>query len=248
MSDPGYRISDFFTKMGKVKNNDDFNVFMKQYWYVWFIICIIIVIMVIINVLMIVYFRRRSRPYKKPEGNNDKAPQAQTIMVPQKVKQGTPLSQEYNETNSQFAMEALIANNKYRTIHNVPPLKYNENLSKIAQSWAETMGKMQKMQHSPPNWRKYKSNQLGENLAYLFNAPLTGEKMIDMWYAEAVKHDFTLDKQEASQNFSQLVWKGSKEVGFGRVKSANGDTWYGVAMYMSAGNIVGYYGQNVFQQ
>jgi len=35
-------------------------------------------------------------------------------MVPQKVKQGTPLAQEYNETNSQFAMEALIANNKYR--------------------------------------------------------------------------------------------------------------------------------------
>ena len=37
-------------------------------------------------------------------------------MVPQKVKQGTPLAQEYNETNSQFAMEALIANNKYRVI------------------------------------------------------------------------------------------------------------------------------------
>ena len=36
------------------------------------------------------------------------------VMVPQKVKQGNPLSQEYNETNSQFAMEALIANNKYR--------------------------------------------------------------------------------------------------------------------------------------
>ena len=64
---------------------------------------------------------------------------------------------------------------------------------------------MQKMQHSPPNWRKYKSNQLGENLAYLFNSPLTGEKMIDMWYSESMKHDFTLDKQEASQNFSQLI-------------------------------------------
>lgn len=129
----------------------------------------------------------------------------------------------------------------------MPPLKYNENLSKIAQSWAETMGKMQKMQHSPPNWRRYKSNQLGENLAYSFNSPLTGEKMIDMWYAESMKHDYTLDKQEASQNFSQLIWKNSKEVGFGRVKSANGDTWYGVAMYLPSGNMVGYYGQNVFR-
>ena len=34
--------------------------------------------MVIINVLMIVYFRRRSRPYKKPEAGKDQGPQAQT--------------------------------------------------------------------------------------------------------------------------------------------------------------------------
>jgi hypothetical protein len=34
--------------------------------------------MVIINVLMIVYFRRRSRPYKKPEAGKDQAPTAQT--------------------------------------------------------------------------------------------------------------------------------------------------------------------------
>ena len=42
--------------------------------------------MVVINVLMIVYFRRRSRPYKKPEGIKDQGPQAQTSTTNFKVK------------------------------------------------------------------------------------------------------------------------------------------------------------------
>lgn len=105
---------------------------------------------------------------------------------------------------------------------------------------------MQKLQHSPAHWRKYKNAQLGENLAYLFNTPMTGEKMVDMWYAESIQHDYTLDKQQESSNFTQMIWKGSKEVGYGRIRAPNGEWWYGVAMYMPSGNIVGTYAQNVY--
>ena len=39
-------------------------------------------------------------------------------MVPQKVKPAVaPAAQDYSESNSQFAMEALIANNKYRVTY-----------------------------------------------------------------------------------------------------------------------------------
>lgn len=130
-------------------------------------------------------------------------------------------------------------------MHNVPPLKYNEALSQIAQSWAQTLGKTQKLQHSPAHWRKYKNAPVGENLCYLFNVPLTGEKLIDTWYSESKKHDFSLDRQQETQNFTQMIWKESKEVGFGRVKASNGEWWYGVAMYLPSGNIVGHYAENV---
>ena len=101
-------------------------------------------------------------------------------MVPQQ-KKVAPYGIESVDTNSQFAMDALVTQNKYRALHNVPPLAFNENLSKIAQQWADSLGKTQKLEHSPLNWRKYKNVPLGENLAYLFNSPLTGQKMIDMW-------------------------------------------------------------------
>jgi hypothetical protein len=130
-------------------------------------------------------------------------------------------------------------------LHNAPPLKYNDSLAKIAQEWAEELAKTQKLQHSPPNWRQYKNVPLGENIAYLFNFPMTGEKMIDMWYSESITHDYSLDHQPHSEQFSQMIWKGSNEVGFGRVRGPNGEWWYGVGIYMPQGNIIGYYAQNV---
>lgn len=77
------------------------------------------------------------------------------------------------------------------------------------------------------------------------NVTLTGESMIEMWYAESSKHDYSADSQQQSSNFSQLVWKASKEVGFGRIKITPGNSWYGVAVYMPAGNVLGHYGANV---
>lgn len=133
----------------------------------------------------------------------------------------------------------------FQALHDCPPLKYNENLAKIAQNWAETLGKMQKLQHSPTHWRRFNNAVLGENLCYVYNTRLTGEKMMDIWYAESKIHNFSLDKQVDSQNFTQMIWKNSREVGFGRVKGASGDWWYGVAIYMPSGNIVGHYAENV---
>lgn len=130
--------------------------------------------------------------------------------------------------------------------HNVPPLQSNDNLSKIAQTWADTLAKTQQMQHSPENWRRFNGSVLGENLAYLYGQVLTGTKMTDMWYQEEAKHDYNFDEQPDSQHFSQLVWKDSKEVGFGRAKALNGNWYYGVALYSPAGNTRGFYRANVY--
>lgn len=45
--------------------------------------------------------------------------------------------------------------------------------------------------------------------------------------------------------FSQLIWKDTKEVGFGVVE--NEGIFYFVAEYFPSGNIPGEYGKNVFQ-
>jgi hypothetical protein len=102
------------------------------------------------------------------------------------------------------------------------------------------------MQHSPENWRRYNGVTLGENLAYLYGQQLTGSKMSDMWYGEEMKHDYAYDEQPQSQHFTQMIWRGTKEVGFGRAKANNGNWYYGVAVYLPAGNIVGTYRSNVF--
>lgn len=149
-------------------------------------------------------------------------------------------------TQATFGMEALISHNKYRTLHNVPPLEYNENLSKIAQKWADNLAKTQQMQHSPENWRRYNGVPLGENLAYLYGQPLTGAKMSEMWYSEISKHDFSYDDQPDTQHFTQLVWRDTREVGFGRAKAQNGNWYYGVALYLPCGNQPGAFRNNIF--
>lgn len=46
-------------------------------------------------------------------------------------------------------------------------------------------------------------------------------------------------------HFTQVVWKGSKEVGIGRAQSNDG-TWIVVANFFPAGNYVGQHASNVF--
>lgn len=118
------------------------------------------------------------------------------------------------------------------------------------------MAKTRKFQHSsvqqriftirnPANGAVIRKLRLGENLAKVQQEDLTGHMMMEMWYGERVNHDFTVNKlQRNSENFSQMVWKDSLEVGYGRAKSSNGFT-YGVALYGPEGNMDGKFIANV---
>lgn len=157
----------------------------------------------------------------------------------------------YETTNalvdqSHFCMEALISHNIIRAKHGVPDLKFNQGLSKIAKLWAETLAKTNQLQHSPENWRVMYGKTLGENLAYNFGKPLNGKEMSYKWYAEINDYDFDIHDENVSKQFTQMIWKGSKEVGFGMAKSLKGNWFYGVALYYPMGNIVGEYYDNVF--
>jgi uncharacterized protein YkwD len=76
-------------------------------------------------------------------------------------------SVSFDEMQNRFIQEALEAHNKYRRRHNVPMLIHNPELSKIAQDYAKQIARQGSLIHSK---NKYKSQNLGENLAFSYDS------------------------------------------------------------------------------
>ncbi|XP_063419821.1 Golgi-associated plant pathogenesis-related protein 1-like isoform X2 [Mytilus trossulus] len=121
-----------------------------------------------------------------------------------------------------FLSDALNTHNKYRLIHNCQPLTHAEDLSELAHKIAFYISTRNKDLRGRLTKDRIE-NALGEN---------TTVKILtrDQDYS-----DFT--------NFTQLLWKNSREVGFGKVKAKN--RVIVVGCYRPAGNIKGQYQQNV---
>lgn len=148
------------------------------------------------------------------------------------------------DSNKNYVKDALDAHNHFRTVHQAGKLKLNNELSTIAQQWAETIAKTNNFEHSNNN---YLGQSLGENIAMRFTSSgdeLTGKQMTEQWYEEAANYNYNEDFQQGKGHFAQLVWKGTREVGFGRARAADGK-WYAVANYYPAGNYIGQFRQNV---
>ena len=143
---------------------------------------------------------------------------------------------------TQFDIEALEAHNRYRRKHHVPPLALNKDLCKIAQSYAQRLLATNSFEHSQ---NKYKGNELGENLYMCSGKVATGEMATTDWYNEIKMHNFRKDFQSETGHFTQVVWKGTEEVGFGVANKGN--TYFVVANYYPPGNFAGEFANNVFK-
>ncbi|KAM9324102.1 uncharacterized protein PAF06_000100 [Gastrophryne carolinensis] len=150
--------------------------------------------------------------------------------------------QEQGINPKQFEQDFLSAHNKYRKLHNSPPLTLNQELCKSAQEWANHLLSIRALQHS--------DTELGENLYYKSSSnprDLTGNEPVDSWYSEIKNYNFS--KPGFSSNtghFTQVVWRDSKEVGFG-VATDGKRVYFLVAQYSPSGNITnqGYFERNV---
>lgn len=150
----------------------------------------------------------------------------------------------FDEVQTKFINEALSAHNKYRQMHGVQDLVHNSELSLIAQGYADKLARLDQMVHSK---NKYNDEKIGENLAYSFDSRLdhySGYNASKQWYDEIYDHNFNLDHQKGTGHFTQLIWKNTREVGFGVSEAKNGG-WYAVANYYPAGNFIGRFVQNV---
>ncbi len=137
----------------------------------------------------------------------------------------------------------LSRHNKYRSQHKVGKLKRNSEIEKIAQEYSEYLAKTNSFEHSG---NTYQGTKLGENLYSSYGETITGNEATDAWYNEI--KDYNFKKQgfsSATGHFTQLIWKGSNEIGCGA--ACNG--WcYITCNYYPAGNVIGEFESNVFRK
>ncbi|XP_028269059.1 Golgi-associated plant pathogenesis-related protein 1-like [Parambassis ranga] len=140
-----------------------------------------------------------------------------------------------------FKTEFLNTHNSYRAKHSAPPLKYNEELNKTAQKWADQLLARNSLGHS--------DTKDGENVFYMSSSSSvnpTGKEAVDSWYSEI--KDYKFDDPGFGGNtghFTQVVWQSSTELGVGM--ATNGQKLFVVGQYRPAGNIAnpGFFEKNV---
>lgn len=69
--------------------------------------------------------------------------------------------------------------------------------------------------------------------------------MIRRWLKEGRKYNFGTDGHKTTENFTQMVWQGTQEMGVGRARSEDGNWYYGVVVFNPPGNIPNKFVSNV---
>jgi uncharacterized protein YkwD len=146
-------------------------------------------------------------------------------------------------SGNDFQQNALDTHNKYRQKHHVGNLVLSKDLCNIAQKYAESLARTGNFAHSGDS---YNGNPMGENLFACYGMKITGKTMTDDWYNEINDYNFNRPGfTSGTGHFTQVVWKGSKQVGFGYAQARDG-YYYGVANYYPAGNYMNEFEDNVF--
>lgn len=129
-----------------------------------------------------------------------------------------------------FRTETLIAHNQRRAQHGTAPLALSLQLCEGAQQWAEHLAKCDGFERSPEN--EYYS----ENIACTWGSHLTGTLVTRIWYEEGKDYDFEKAVfSRLTQNFTQVIWKETREIGVGRARTKHGKEII-VARYHPPGN------------
>ena len=153
----------------------------------------------------------------------------------QSLPPATPFTPSYTNPTT-FKSTLLETHNTYRTPHNATSLDWNTTLANAAALHAQPC----KFAHSKTG------GSVGENLAAGY-ANTTAA--VQGWGEERDQYDFKdAEFEEETAHFTQVVWKGTTDVGCGAAWcDGRGGTpgWYLVCQYFPAGNVVGAFKQNV---
>ena len=150
-----------------------------------------------------------------------------------------------SDTKINFLEELLNNNNEYREKHGVPLLKLNPSLITKANEYANLIAEQNLVMNKEI---EYFGEKCGKNICIIKDENYNGKIIVEEWYKEIKDYNFDdikKNNKEKCKNFTQLIWKETKEVGFGWANSDKG-ILYIVGIYYPCGNIEGEYKENVF--
>ena len=137
----------------------------------------------------------------------------------------------------------LSDHNYHRKRHQVGNLVRNSEIESIAQGYTQTIAASGNVKHSG---NTYKGTKLGENIFWYLSGSvtLTGTDASQSWYSEIKDYDYNNPGfSSAIGHFTQLVWKGSNEIGCG---ASCGVYCVITCNYYPPGNYLGQFANNVF--
>ena len=123
------------------------------------------------------------------------------------------------------------------------------NSSTVQWKCVTTNGRRSGKTSRPSSKRRSLVNSIscqGRSIAHLCLLDINiGEKMIRRWLKEGRKYNFGGEGHKTTENFTQMVWQASQEIGVGRARSEDGNWYYGVVVFNPPGNIPNKYVNNV---
>lgn len=119
----------------------------------------------------------------------------------------------------------------------------HKELVRDAQQWAEILARDDRFTYR-------QNSKYGENLYCLWssdrNARPSARDVCRSWYEEVKQYAFTVEPRAAIKGgqFTQMVWKGTKELGVGMGQTRSGKVIV-VCTYYPRGNVLGQFLGNV---
>jgi hypothetical protein len=145
-----------------------------------------------------------------------------------------PKDGDLDERLEYFNFKALMRHNYYRRMHGVRQLTLDTRLATLAQQVAESSAKAGHFITDRPTAGGVAPGALYGSVTGYTN--FNGQNLTDLWY---------LSKDaDGKRNYGQVIWKNTKQAGFGVAKDENGQLFM-VGLYFPPGNIVGQEKDNV---
>lgn len=168
------------------------------------------------------------------------------------AKIGTPKSKEKHvrivdendpDQFDEFSQAMLRHHNEYRRRHGAPDLVLHKELLRDAQQWAEILARDDRFTYR-------QNSKYGENLYCLWSsdrhAKPNPKDVCRSWYEEVKQYAFNVEPRGVIKGgqFTQMVWKGTKELGVGVGQTRSGKVIV-VCTYYPRGNVLGQFVANV---
>ncbi|KAL5269718.1 hypothetical protein ACHWQZ_G003248 [Mnemiopsis leidyi] len=138
--------------------------------------------------------------------------------------------------------DTLKAHKKYRKLHGVKKLKWDNNVAEFAEKHCKYLADNDKFEHS-------KNSGYGENLYKAGgsgSADKAGQKATKMWYDEIKLYNYNNPGfSMQTGHFTQVVWKSSTKLGCAMATKGS-STWV-CCNYSPPGNYQGQFPQNVLK-